>query len=144
MDHVVYLDAKVKELENLICGNKSMIIRAAMCKKLPYGKVNEGDILYFVNSNSKSEVKARGKVSSVLNFEELSVEESFKTIINHQDKLQLPDKQFDKLAGKSYLMLIGLNEISTVSPFHLNNENFSISDDWISVGNIESVVLQKC
>ena len=51
MDHIVYLDAKAKELENLVKGNKSMIIRGANGRKIPYGRVNEGDILYFVNNN---------------------------------------------------------------------------------------------
>jgi hypothetical protein len=47
MDHVVYVDAKAKELEELIAGTKTMIIRGATGRKLPYGRVNMGDILYF-------------------------------------------------------------------------------------------------
>jgi hypothetical protein len=39
MDHIVYLDARAKELENLENGNKTMIVRGAMGRKLPYGKV---------------------------------------------------------------------------------------------------------
>jgi ASC-1-like (ASCH) protein len=143
MDHVVYLDARVKELENLISGNKSMIIRAAAEKKLPHGEVNKGDILYFISDNSKTEVKARGKVSSVMNFERLSVEESFETIINYQDKLQLPDQQFETLAGKSFLVLIELHEIMEISPFHINQYSHSLSDDWITVANIQSIVLNN-
>lgn len=53
MDHVVYLDAKSNELENLLSGKKSMIIRGATGRKVPYGKVNVGDILYFINNNAE-------------------------------------------------------------------------------------------
>ena len=141
MDHIVYLDSKAKELENLICGNKSMIIRAATAKKLPHGDVSEGDVLYFMNNNGETEVKARGVVSSVLNSEKLSVEESFRTIINHQDKLQLPDKQFEKIAGKSYLVLIGLSDIKEVKPFHVDGISCSSSEGWILVKSIESVAI---
>ena len=35
MDHVVYLDAKEKELDKLLSGEKSMIIRGAAGRKLP-------------------------------------------------------------------------------------------------------------
>lgn len=42
MDHVVYLDARAKELEKLLDGRKTMIIRGAAGRKLPYGKVNKG------------------------------------------------------------------------------------------------------
>jgi hypothetical protein len=141
MDHVVYLDAKAKELENLVKGNKSMIIRGADGRRLPLGRVKEGDILYFMNNNGEREVKARGVVSTVLNSERLSVEESFKTVISHQDKLQLPDKQFEKLAGKSYLVLIGLNNVQEVKPFRIDRRSFAKTDDWIPVGKIEGCIL---
>ena len=117
MDHIVYVDTRAREMEDLVMGIKSMIIRGASGRKLPHGRVNEGDILYFINNNGECEVKARGVVSSVLNTEKLTVEESFEMIIRNQDRLQLPDKQFEKLAGKRYLVLIGLNEIEEVKPF---------------------------
>ena len=120
MDHIVYLDAEAKELENLVKGNKSMIIRGAEGRKLPYGRVKEGDILYLINNNGESKIKARGVVSSVFNSDKLSVEESFETIIRHQDKLQLPDKQFEKLAGKRFLVLIGLKDVKEVESFRID------------------------
>lgn len=45
MNHVVYLDAKAKELEKLLDGSKIMIIRGAIGRKMSYGRVNKGDIL---------------------------------------------------------------------------------------------------
>jgi hypothetical protein len=140
MDHIVCLDAKAHELENLINGTKSMIIRGAEGRKLPHGKVNKGDILYFINNDSEGKVKARGIVSSVYNSGKLSVEESFVTIIKNQDKLQLPDIQFEKWAGKRYLVLIELHEIETIEPFRIDKSCFSNMDDWLPVGKIELVV----
>ncbi|HUX57487.1 MAG TPA: hypothetical protein VMV77_10965 [Bacteroidales bacterium] len=142
MDHIVCLDTKTKELENLVNGNKSMIIRGAAGRKLPHGRVNEGDVLYFINNNGDGEVKARGVVSSVLNSDQLSVEESFETIIRHQDKLQLPDKQFEKLAGKRYLVLIGLNDIEEIEPFRIDRSILINMDGWITIDKIEKVALR--
>jgi len=45
MDHIVYLDAKAKEFEKLSEGSKTMIIRGAAGRKLPHGRVSQGDIL---------------------------------------------------------------------------------------------------
>ena len=51
MDHVVYLDTKANELVSLLDGKKkTMIIRGATGRKLPYGRVNQSDILYFIES----------------------------------------------------------------------------------------------
>ena len=141
MDHIVCLDADAKEIENLILGNKSMIIHGADSIKPPHGTVNEGDILYFIDDKKDGEVKARGVVSLVYNSDQLSVEESFKTIILHQDKLQLHDQQFDKWAGKKYLVLVGLADIEEVEPFCINVNNFFKMDDWLIVGNIEKVTV---
>jgi hypothetical protein len=143
MDHVVYLDAKAKELENLIMGNKSMIIRGASGRKLPHGRVNEGDILYFINNNGEGEVKAMGIVRSVLNSDRLSIEESYETIIRNQDKLQLPDKQFEKFAGKRYLVLIGLDKIKVIDPFQIDKKRFTGTDDWLPVGKIEECIVNN-
>jgi hypothetical protein len=141
MDHVVCLDAGANELENLVSGNKSMILRGADVNNFPYGSVNEGDTLYFISSTGEGEVKARGIVSYVFNSERLTVEESFETIIRNQDKLQLPDKQFEKWAGKRYLVLIGINYIEEIEPFRIDRTRFAIPDDWLPIGNIDIVSL---
>ena len=48
MDHIVYLDAKAGELDKLLSDNKTMIIRGATGRKLPYGRVSIDDVLYFI------------------------------------------------------------------------------------------------
>lgn len=140
MDHIVYLDWRSGELENIVKGNKSMIIRGASGRKLPYGRVTDGDVLYFINNNGEGKIKARGIVSSVFNSEKLNTEESFETIIKHQDRLQLPDKQFEQIAGKRYLVLIGLTEVKTVHPLSIDKSAFPNTNDWIAVGNIEKAL----
>jgi hypothetical protein len=139
MDHVVCLEASSRELENLVNGNKSMILRGADVKNLPYGSVSEGDTLYFINSTGDWEVKARAVVSYVYNSEKLTVEESFETIIRNQDKLQLPDQQFERWAGKKYLVLIGINDIKEIEPFRIDRTRFSYPDDWLPIGNIDII-----
>ena len=136
MDHVVCLDAGAKELENLINGNKSMIIRGSDVGDLPYKSVKEGDILYFMSCIGDGEIKARGFVSYVYYSERLSVEASFETIIRNQDKLQLPDKQFERIAGKRYLVLVGMEEIEVIEPIRVDILKFTSPDDWLPVENI--------
>ena len=45
MNHVVYLDATANEMEKILTGQKTMIIRGATGRKIPYGQVNNKDIL---------------------------------------------------------------------------------------------------
>ncbi len=139
MDHVVYLDAKANEFEKLIDGSKTMIIRGATGRKLPYGRVNEGDILYFINNNSEGVVKAKAFVDSVFNSDKMATEESVALVEKHQDKLNLSESQFKKWAGKRYIVLIGLKKIEEVKSFAIDKSNYGNMDDWLPVEKISSV-----
>ncbi|HPT20714.1 MAG TPA: hypothetical protein PLR88_02115 [Bacteroidales bacterium] len=140
MDHVVCLDSEINELEDLLSGIKTMIIRGADRRRLPYGSVKEGDILYFISNRERGKIDARGVVSSVFCSDNLSEEESFEVIIRNQDKLQLPDKEFEKLAGKRCLTLISLNDIKEVEPFQIDKKDFQGPDDWFPIGKIDKII----
>jgi len=139
MDHVVYADAKANELESLINGKKVMIVRGAMGRKLPYGRIDEGDILYFINNNAEGTIKARGIVSSVFNSEKMIKEDSISLIEKYQDKLQLTKKQFQKWAEKRYIVLIGVKKVEELNPFPIDKSNYGNMDDWLPVEKIETV-----
>ena len=140
MDHVVYLDAKSNELETLLSGKKSMIIRGATGRKVPYGKVNMGDILYFINNNAEGEIKAKGVVASVFNSEKMTKDESIALVKKYQDKLKLSAKQFQKWSGKRYIVLIEIKNIKKIQYFQFNRDIFKNKmDDWLPVENIETV-----
>ena len=76
MDHVVYVDTKANELEKLLTGEKTMIVRGATGRKLPYGRVQPGDRLYFIQNNADGMVRASALVDKVVNLEKLTEEQS--------------------------------------------------------------------
>jgi hypothetical protein len=141
MDHVVYVNAKAKELESLLSGEKTMIIRGAAGRKLPHGRVNVGDILYFINNNAEGLIKARAEVGSVFNSEKMSKEESTELVEEHQDKTRLTDKQFKRWASKRYIVLIEVDKIEALSPFTIDKGDYGNMDDWLPVEDIEAVRL---
>jgi hypothetical protein len=139
MDHVVYLDAKAKEMEILLDGKKTMIIRGAAGRKMPYGRVNKGDMLYFINNNAEGVVKAKAKAKSVINSDKLSKEVSIALVERYQDKLQLTARQFKRWAGKRYIVLIEVGDVDQITPFSLDRSEYGNMDDWLPVTDIESV-----
>lgn len=141
MDHVVYVDAKAKEMERLLAGAKSMILRGAAGRKMPYGRVNPGDILYLINNNAEGLIKVKTRVKSVLNSEKMTREESIALVEDHQEKLKLTPTQFKRWAGKRYLVLIEIDDVEGVEPFSINKDEFSNMDDWLPVGDIGDVTL---
>ena len=138
MDHVVYLDARANELKKLLANNKSMIIRGAMGRKLPYGRVNIDDILYFINNNAEGIIRAKG-VTSVINSEKMGKEESLALLEKYQNKLQLTDKQFQRWRAKRYLVLIEVTDVQKIKSFAFNKSKYRTMDDWLIVKKIENV-----
>jgi hypothetical protein len=139
MDHIVYLDAKAKEFEKLSEGSKTMIIRGATGRKLPHGRVNKGDMLYFINNNADGLVKSKAVVSLVFSSEKMNEEESKNLVMQNQKKLNLTEKQIQKWAGKRYLVLIEIEEFKEIKQFHIDKSNYGNMDDWLPVGDVESV-----
>ena len=139
MDHVVYVDAKAKELENILNGTKTMIIRGAAGRKMPHGRVFEKDILYFIENNADGMIKAKAEVKSVSNSEKMTKEESCELIEKNQEKLKLTKAQMKRWAGKRYLVLIEIKDSQKTEPFKIDRSNYGNMDDWLPVGNINSV-----
>lgn len=139
LDHIVYLDHKAKEMENLLSWNKTMIIRSATGRKLPHWRVNGGDTLYFINNNWEWLIKARATVSQVFNSEKMTEEESKTLVKNNQNKLQLTEKQFEKWAWKRYIVLIEVKNIEEIEYFSIDRSNYWNMDDWLLVEDIEGI-----
>ena len=139
MENVVYLDSKAKELDNLKNGNKTMIIRGAMGRKLPYGKVNTGDILYFIENKGDGLIKAKAVVSEVYNSDKMTKEESLELIEKHQDKLLLDKGLMKRFGGKRYLVLITVEDFKEIEPFKIDRSEYGNMDDWLPVGDINKV-----
>ena len=139
MDHVVYVDAKANEMENLLDGTKTMLIRGAAGRKMPYGRVNPGDILYLIKNNAEGLIKAKARVNDVFNSEKMTREESTQIVSENQGKLQLTQSQIKHWAGKRYLVLIEVSEVSEIESFSIDKSDYGNMDDWLPVEDITRI-----
>lgn len=139
MDHVVYVDIKSKELEKLGKGIKKCIIRGAAGRKMPYGRVNKNDVLYFINNNGEGLVKGRAIVSDVYNSDKMTKEESIQLVEDNREILNLSISQHKRWAGKKYLILIHIENYTEVKPFKIDRSNYGKMDDWLPVEKIENI-----
>lgn len=98
MVHIVYTDntgkAGIKELDKIMSGEKTMVIRSAAGRKIPHSRVFAGEQLYFMEKGSAS-ITASAVVTDVQNYVKLSEDE-----INMDDWL-IVDKVEDVLVGTS-------------------------------------------
>ena len=139
MDHIVYLDHQARELENLKAGKKTMIIRGAMGRKVPYGRVNPSDVLYFAENNGKGFILGQAKVKEAVHTDKLTREESICLVDSHQEQLLLNAALRKRFAGKRYLVLITLQDFTETEAFAFDRSDYGNMDDWLPVGDIGKV-----
>lgn len=138
MDHVVYLDSKANELENIISGKKTIIVRGASGRKLPYDRVSKGDVLYLIENKGDGLVKASAVVSKIFQSEKQTPSESEKMLKKNQDKTCL-NENLIKRFSKRYLILIYITKVKKIHPFKIDRSNFNNMDDWLPVEKISLV-----
>ena len=138
MVHLVYCDDKAKVLDKILDGSKTMIVRGAAGRKIPHSRVNEGEILYFMQKGSKK-VSAKATVTHVENYLKLTEEEITDTLERSQPKLNLTDKQKESW-HKKWLVLVEFAGVEKIEPA-LDFEHQGNMDDWLIIGKIEDVVV---
>ena len=141
MDHVVYLDAKSKEFEKLQRGVKTYIIRGGSGRKMPYKRVFEGDVLYFINNNGEGAVKSKAVVKSVYNSPKMDIETSVALVEKYKEGLRLSATQEKKWAGKKHLVLVEIQDFERIESMVIDKTGYKDMDDWLAVGDIHNILM---
>jgi hypothetical protein len=139
MDHIVYLDRPAGALEAMRRGDKTMVVRAAMGRRSPYGKVKVGDVLYFTENDGKQMIHGRGKVTYVYDSPKLTHEESSALLKENQRELWLSEQQFLRWSGKRYLVLVTVDGFEELPKFRFTRRYFTTLDDWLTIDDINKV-----
>lgn len=137
MVHLVYCDDQSKEINRILDGSKTMIIRGAAGRKIPHSRVFENEILYFMEKGTKK-ITAKAVVKKVSNFIKLPDEEITNIIEENNDKLLLTEKQKDRW-HKKCLCLVEFHEVEKIEPLDFDHQNNM--DDWLIIERIEYVVV---
>lgn len=137
-EHLVYLNAKAKELEKLINKEKTMIIRGAAGRKSPLGgRAKENDILYFVETGGDMMVTHKAILSKVKESEKMTPDESTAFIKKYEKQLNLSKDQYTRWNRKKYLAVYEVSQLEEIEPFKYNREKNM--DDWIITDDINKI-----
>lgn len=134
MDHIVYLNTAA-EISQLLRGEKTLLARASMGKKRPYGRVSEGDTLFFLNG-FKPRVKAMATVKRAVSAEAEELAADIRKMFGH---ILAPASQRELLKQK-YVTLVEMEEPRPIVPFTLSESVHGSPGDWVVVDNIDEAI----
>lgn len=136
MIHLVYCDKKENELEKILTGNKTMVVRGATGRKIPHSRVFEGETLYFMTQGT-AKISASAVVTSVQNYVKLNENEILEVFEKNNDKLNVSEKQKQRW-HKRCLCLVEFSQVKEIEP--LDFEHQGNMDDWLILEKIEDVL----
>ena len=140
MNHLVFLNARAGELEKILSGVKTMLVKEFDPAQTIVHSVNPGDSLYFLRDQDDSAVRVKATVVRVLRFTNPFEEDLQHTLKEMQPRLQLTEEQFNLWAGKEHLQLVEFESAHKISTIQVASRKTIGPADWIAFEAISQMM----
>jgi len=132
MNYLVFLEAQTGELEKILSGMKSMIIRELENTHPICQDIKPGDCLYFLRNGDDSIPRVKATVAQVLFFESSMDNDLSHLLKEVQPKLQLTEEQYNRQAGMKRILLVEFANAHKIELVRVAAEKISDRSDWIA------------
>ena len=131
MNHLVLLDAQAGELEKILSGMKTMLIKEFDLAQTTAHPVHPGDSLYFLRDKDDCTLRVKATVVRVLFFTNRLDEDLSHTLKEMQPRLQLTEDQFNYWFAKQQVLLVEFGSAQKIGVIHVEPEKITGRSDWI-------------
>lgn len=135
MIHIVICDNKYNELEKIIKGERTILLRGSSSRRIPHSRIFINDELYFVEKGN-NEAVYHAHVSNAESYSKLTSMEIYKIFDTYSDKLNLCDEEINKWKKKC-LCIIEFDNLESIEPINIGN--YTPLEDWIMVNDLSEL-----
>jgi hypothetical protein len=132
MNHLVFLDAQAGELEKILSGMKSMVVKDFNSAQSAAHPVSPGDNLYFLRDKDEYAVRVKAAVTRVLFFTNNLDEELSHTLKEMQPRLQLTEDQYNHWSAQQQILLVEFASAHKIGVIHVALNKIADRSDWIA------------
>jgi hypothetical protein len=132
MNYLVFLDTGSSELEKILSGVKSMVLKEFNPTQSLTHPVRPGDSLYFLRNNDECDLRVKATVVRVLFFTNRLNEDLSHTLKEMQAKLQLTEEQYNYWSAKKQVLLAEFESAQKIGVIHLALGEVKDRSDWIA------------
>ena len=129
MNHLVFLDTRAGELEKILSGVKSMVVKEFDPAAHP---MKPGDSLYFLRDNDDCALRVKATVLRVLSFTNSTEEDLCHTLKELQPRLQLTEAQYNTWAVKKQVQLVEFNCAHKIDLIQVAAHMILVRSVWIA------------
>ena len=139
MNHLVLLDAQASELESILSGVKTMLVREFDSAQATAHPVTPGDSLYFLRDRDDCSLRVRATVVRVLLLADTLDEDLSHTLKEMQPRLQLTEGQYNHWSAKRQVLLVEFDSAHKVDVIHVASNRIPDPSDWIAFGELREI-----
>ena len=132
MNHLVFLDAQAGELEKILSGMKTMLIKEFDPAQIPAHPVCPGDSLYFLRDKEDNALRVRATVIRAQVFPHHTDDDLSRILKEMQPRLQLTENQFNYWSAKGQVLLVTFGSAQKISMIQIASEKIADPSAWIA------------
>jgi len=131
MNHLVFLNAQAGELERILSGVKTMLVKDFSPGQTTAHPLNPGDSLYFLRDKDDCAVRVEATVIRVLYFTNRSDIVLSQTLKEMQPKLQLTEDQYNYWSAQHEVLLVEFEAAHKIPLIQVALNKITDKSDWI-------------
>ncbi len=140
MNHLVFLDPQAGELEKILSGIKTMVLKE-IDPSLPDAiPVKPGDSLYFLKNSDEYTVRVKAVVVRVLTFIDNPGDERPHLLKEMQPRLQLTENQYNYWSDKKQVLLVEFEAAAKTGVIHVSAQKINSRHGWIAFEELNLIV----
>jgi hypothetical protein len=132
MNHLVFLDARAGELEKILSGVKTMLVKEFDPAQTTAHPVNPGDSLYFLRNKDECVLRVKATVVRVLYFTNRLNQDLSHILKEMQPRLQLTEEQYNHWSAKHIVLLVEFGSAHKIGVIHVAPNKITDRSDWIA------------
>ena len=132
MNHLVFLDTRAGELEKILSGTKTMLIKEFDPAQTTAHPVSPGDSLYFLRNNDERALRVKATVTRVLSLTNNSDQDLSRSFKEMQPRLQLTEDQYTYWSARKQVLLVELGSAHKIGVIHVAAHKIADRSDWIA------------
>jgi hypothetical protein len=133
VNHLVYLDTRAGELERILSGVKTMLIKEFGPARTTAYPVRPGDSLYFVRDNGECAVRVKATVTRVLSLTRNPDEDLSRILKELQPRLQLTEDQYNYWSARDQVLLVEFESAHKTGVIHVAPRKTADRSDWVDL-----------
>ncbi len=137
MNHLVFLDAEAGELEKILSGTKSMLVKESTPAACP--AVMPGDSLFFLRNRAECTLPVKATVVRVFSERNRPDDDLTHALKELQPRLQLTEDQYNYWSSKKQVLLVEFDDAHKISLIRVAREKVADRSAWIAFENFGQI-----